>query len=252
MRVLIVDDEPLARRGVRARLANRPDIEVVGECGSGNEALMMIQALAPDLVFLDIQMPDLNGFEVLRRLPAPKLPLVIFLTAYDQYALDAFEFHALDYLLKPIDDARFLRALERARLLSASRDLSEIKHRIGALLASLAETQSGQRYRTHLTVKNGRRATVVRVSEIDWISADGDYVTLHLKDKNYLVRQTISSLESELDPEHFLRIHRSTIVQTSRIAELVTLEGGDFLVRLRNGTELKTSRSYNRRLTGWL
>src|ERR1700759_3140968 len=138
------------------------------------------------------------------------------------------------FLIKSIDDARFLRALERARLLSTSHDLSEIKNRIGALLASLTETQAGQRYRTHMTVKNGRRATVVLVSEIDWISADGDYVTLHLKDKNYLVRQTISSLESELDPGHFLRIHRSTIVQTSRIAELVTLEGGDFLVRLRN------------------
>src|SRR6266545_2837997 len=212
MRVVIVDDEPLARRGVRARLAAVPDMRVVAECANGAEAVTAIQALAPDLVFLDIQMPDLNGFDVLWRLPSRKTPLVVFLTAYDQYALEAFEAQALDYLLKPIDDARFARALERARLLNASQSLPEI----------------------------------------DWVGAAGDYVTLHVGEKDYLARQTISSLERELDPERFLRIHRSTIVQTSRIAELVTLENGEFLIRLRSGAELRTSRSYSQRLEEWL
>ncbi len=252
MRVVIVDDEPLARRGVRARLAAVPDMRVVAECANGAEAVTAIQALAPDLVFLDIQMPDLNGFDVLWRLPSRKTPLVVFLTAYDQYALEAFEAQALDYLLKPIDDERFMKALERARLLIASQSLSEIERRIRALLETLQETESRPRYRARMTVKTGRRVTIVDVTEIDWVGAAGDYVTLHVGEKDYLVRQTISSLERELDPERFLRIHRSTIVQTSRIAELMTLENGEFLVRLRSGTELRTSRSYSRRLEEWL
>ncbi len=252
MRVVIVDDEPLARRGVRARLAAAPDMRVVAECATGGEAVTTIQALGPDLVFLDIQMPDLNGFDVLRRLPPRKMPFVVFLTAYDQYALEAFEAQALDYLLKPIDDARFARALERARLLNASQSLPEIESRIRALLETLQETGSRPRYRTHMTVKTGRRMTIVDVMEIDWVGAAGDYVTLHVGEKDYLARQTISSLERELDPERFLRIHRSTIVQTSRIAELVTLENGEFLIRLRSGAELRTSRSYSQRLEEWL
>jgi len=249
---VIVDDEPLARRGVRARLAAAPDMRVVAECATGGEAVTAIQALAPDLVFLDIQMPDLNGFDVLRRLPERKMPLVVFLTAYDQYALEAFETQALDYLLKPIDDARFMRALERARLLNASQGLPEVERRIRALLETLQETGSRPRYRTHIAVKTGRRVTIVDVLEIDWVGAAGDYVTLHVGEKDYLARKTIGSLERELDPERFLRIHRSTIVQTSRIAELETLENGEFLVRLRSGKELRTSRSYSRRLEEWL
>jgi two-component system LytT family response regulator len=197
-------------------------------------------------------MPDLNGFDVLRRLPARRMPLVVFLTAYDQYALEAFETQALDYLLKPIDDARFMRALERARLLNASQSLPEVERRIRALLETLQETGSRPRYRTHMAVKTGRRVTIVDVTEIDWIGAAGDYVTLHVGKQDYLARKTIGSLERELDPERFLRIHRSTIVQTSRIAELVTLENGEFLVRLRSGKELRTSRSYSRRLEEWL
>jgi two-component system, LytTR family, response regulator len=252
VRVVIVDDEPLARRGVRARPAAVPDMEIVAECATGEEAVTTIQALAPDLVFLDIQMPDLNGFDVLRRLPAQQMPLVVFLTAYDRYALEAFEAQALDYLLKPIEDTRFMRALERARLLRSSHRLAEIENRIRGLLESLQERGSRPRYRTHMTVKTGRRVTIVDVMEIDWIGGAGDYVTLHAGGKDHLVRQTIGSLERELDPEHFLRIHRSTIVQTSRIAELVTLENGEFLVRLRNGKELGTSRSYSRRLEEWL
>lgn len=250
MRVVIVDDEPLARRGVRVRLRGAPDVDVIAECGTGGDAVNAMQSLGPDLVFLDIQMPDLNGFEVLRRLREQKLPLVIFLTAHDEYALAAFEAHALDYLLKPIDDARFAQALDRARILNASHTLAETNERISAMLNSIEQSQA--RYRTHITVKTGRRVKVVPVLEIDWIGADGDYVTLHVNDKDYLVRQTITSLERELDPEQFLRIHRSTIVQTSRIAELTTLEGEGYLVRLRNGSERRTSRPYRSRLKEWL
>lgn len=252
MRVVIVDDEPLARRGVRIRLNATRNIDIVAECASGGEAVKSIQSLAPDLVFLDIQMPDLNGFDVLRRLPSQRLPLVVFLTAYDEYALAAFEAHALDYLLKPIDNARFERALKRARMLIASHDLAEVNQRVSALLDSLKQEKARPQYRTHITVKTGRRLTVVPISEIDWFGADGDYVTLHVSNKEYLVRQTISSLERELDPEHFLRIHRSTIVPTAQIAELTTLESEGFLVRLRNGSELKTSRSFRSRLGKWL
>lgn len=252
MRVVIVDDEPLARRGVRIRLKANCDMDVVAECASGVEAAKSIRNLAPDLVFLDIQMPDLNGFDVLRRLPPQKLPLVVFLTAYDEFALAAFEAHALDYLLKPIDDIRFEHALERARMLSASRDLGEMNQRVGALLDSLEQEKAQPQYRTHITVKTGRRLKVVSISEIDWFGADGDYVTLHVNNKEYLVRQTISSLERELDPELFLRIHRSTIVSTAQIAELTSLDSEGFLVRLRNGTELKTSRSFRSRLGEWL
>lgn len=187
---------------------------------------------------------------MLRRLPADNLPLVIFLTAHDQHALAAFEAQAVDYLLKPIDDERLARALGRARLLIASRELSEIKDRIRSFLRTTGDPSP--RHRTHITVKTGRRATIISVSDIDWISADGDYVTLHVKDKSFLARQTIGSLESELDSEQFLRVHRSTIVNKSEIAELTTMENGGFLIRLRNGTELRTSRSCSQRLTEWL
>lgn len=252
MRVVIVDDEPLARRGVRIRLKANCDMDVVAECGSGVEAAKSIRNLAPDLVFLDIQMPDLNGFDVLRRLPPQELPLVVFVTAYDEFALAAFEAHALDYLLKPIDDVRFEHALKRARMLNASHALGEMSQRVGALLDSLKQAHARPQYRTHITVKTGRRLRVVSVSEIDWFGADGDYVNLHVNNKEYLVRQTISSLERELDPEHFLRIHRSTIVSTAQIAELTSLDSEGFLVRLRNGRELKTSRSFRSRLGEWL
>ncbi len=162
--------------------------------------------------------------------------------------METFEAQALDYLLKPIDDARFMRALERARLLNASQGLPEIERRIRTLLETLQETGSRHRYRTHITVKTRRRVTIVDVTKIDWVGAAGDYVMLRVGKKDYLVRQTISSLERELDPERFLRIHRSTIVQASRIAELAPLKNGEFLVRLRSGTELAFARPASRRL----
>jgi two-component system, LytTR family, response regulator len=252
MRVVIVDDEPLGQRGVRARLAAVPDMDVIAECGTGREAVTTIQAMAPDLVFLDIQMPDMNGFEVLRQLPARRMPLVIFVTAHDEYALEAFEAQAVDYLLKPIDDGRFVSTLERARLLSTSHRLLDFERRIRGLLEQVTQANSRAKYRTRMIAKNRHRVSILAVSDIDWIGATGDYVTLHVGTKEHLVRRTISSLERELDPDMFLRVHRSTIVQASRICELVTLQNGEFLVRLRDGTELKTSRSYSERLEQWL
>lgn len=251
MRVVIVDDEPLGQRGVRARLAAVPDIDVVAECGTGVDAVSAIERLSPDLIFLDIQMPDMDGFDVLRQLPAQRMPLVIFVTAHDEYPLRAFDAQAVDYLLKPIDDARFASTLERARRLSGAHRLADVEHRIRGLLEQFQQEPRGE-YRTRMVARSGRRVSIVPVSDIDWIGATGDYVTLHVGTKQHLVRQTIGSLERELDPDMFIRVHRSTIVQTSRIAELVALQNGVALLRLRDGTELRTSRSYGRKLEEWL
>jgi two-component system LytT family response regulator len=252
VRVVIVDDEPLGQRGVRARLAAAPDMEVVAECATGGDAVSAIRRFSPDLVFLDIQMPDMTGFEVLRRLPDRRMPLVIFVTAHDEHALKAFDAQAVDYLLKPIDDGRFASTLERARLLSGTRRLLDFERRVRSLLEELPESPSRDGYRRRIIARARHRVSIVPVSEIDWIGATGDYVTLHVGAREHLVRQTIGSLERQLDPEMFLRIHRSTIVQTCRICELVTRQNGELLVRLRDGTELRTSRSYSLRLEEWL
>lgn len=249
MRVAIVDDEPLARRGVRARLSQIPGIDLVAECQDGREAVTLIREQRLDLIFLDIQMPDLDGFEGLRQLSPGERPLVIFLTAYQKHALAAFDAHAVDYLLKPIDDERFHRALERARLLLTSQDLAGIQERVSNLLRATQASGEAGKYRTHLTAKTGRRATVIALADVNWISADGDYITLHVGGKSHLVRQTIGSLAAELNPEEFIRIHRSTIVRKSQIAELTTLESGGLLIRLRDGETVRTSRSYSQRLT---
>jgi two-component system LytT family response regulator len=250
MRVLIVDDEPPARRGVRARLANQPDVEIVGECACGEDAIDVIQRLAPDLVFLDIQMPDLSGFEVLRRIPAGKLPLVVFLTAYDQHALRAFEVHALDYLLKPIDDLRFYDSLENARLHVRDRK-GDFESRLRQLLEGRTNGEA-KRYETRFAIRTKQRISIVDVDDIDWIEASGDYVTLHVGKRSHLLRQTMNRVERQLDPERFLRIHRSAIIQASRMRELVTLENREYLIRLSTGTELKSSRTYSDAIERWL
>jgi two-component system LytT family response regulator len=251
LRVLIVDDEPPARRGVRARLANQPDIEIVAECGCGEEAVTAIRSMAPDLVFLDIQMPDLNGFDVLRRLPSGRLPFVIFLTAYDEHTLRAFEVHALDYLLKPIDDARFYESVEHARRQVCHRVAGDIESRLRKLLDRY-ETGEVKRFETRFSVRTRQRISIVEVGEIDWIEASGDYVTLHAGKKSYLLRQTMNRVESQLDPSRFLRIHRSAIIQASRIRELVSLDNREYLIRLSTGAELKSSRTYGDAIERWL
>ena len=251
VRVVIVDDEPLARSGVRARLSRFPDMEIVGECGDGRAAVTAIRALLPDLVFLDIQMPDVNGFEVLRSLPADSLPSIIFLTAYDRYAVNAFEVHALDYLLKPIDDERFRRAVEHARDRMSNHTAANLEYRIRKLL-DLAGEKAGNVYEEHFAAQTGQRIVIVPVKDIDWIEANGDYVTLHAGGKSHLLRQTMVWMESKLDPKRFLRIHRSAMVHATKIREVVSLGNREFMVRLGDGTQIKASRSYSERIERWL
>jgi two-component system LytT family response regulator len=251
MRVLIVDDEPLARRGVRNRLKPYSDIEVVAECGTGGAAITAIRRQSPNLVFLDIQLPDISGFEVLRSLEPNEIPAVIFLTAYDRYALEAFSVHALDYLLKPIEDARFRSALEHARVRITNHDLPTLERRIRELLKDAGRPEAGH-YETQFAARTGQRIIIVLANDIDWVEACGDYVTLHVGNRAHLLRQTMNRTELQLDPARFLRIHRSTIVQTSRIRELIALDNREFLLRLADGKELKTSRSYSDRIEKWL
>jgi two-component system LytT family response regulator len=247
MRALIVDDEPLARRGVVLRLGAFTDVEIVGECSSGPVAVRRILELAPDLVFLDVQMPGMDGFEVLRALPADALPLVIFLTAHERHALRAFEVHALDYLLKPIDDGRFAAAIGRTRRLLEATAKASAAERVLQMLVRTREAKA-----TRFAVQTGSRIQVVLVEDVDWIAASGDYVALHVNGRSHLVRETMSSLERRLDPTEFLRIHRSRFVQARRILELRAIDNREFIVRLADGSEHRSSRTYADRLDQWL
>ncbi|MCI0523807.1 MAG: LytTR family DNA-binding domain-containing protein [Acidobacteria bacterium] len=243
IRVLIVDDEPLARRKLRRFLNCECDVEIVGECADGPQAIAAIEAQQPDLVFLDVQMPEMNGFEVLENLSGRLLPVIIFVTAYDQYALKAFEVSALDYLLKPFDDARFNKALAQARRQIEQQDASELGRKLLTLMGAQDVKTDGPRYLTRLMVKSAGRVIFVRADEIDWIEAYDNYVRLRVGGKMRLLRQTMNELETALNPDQFARIHRSTIVNLDRIKELHTHFNGEYLVILRDGTELKLSRS---------
>lgn len=239
-KAIIVDDEPLARRNLRVLLKSDPQIELVKECGDGADALASIRALAPDLVFLDVQMPELDGFAVLEQLAGTTLPLIIFVTAYDQYALRAFEVSALDYLLKPFSDERFRKALAQAKQQLAQQDASAIGQKLLALLE--AREVETPRYLTRLMVKTTGRVLFLRVAELDWIEAYDNYVRLHVGGRAHLLRQTMNELEANLNPAQFARIHRSTIVNLDRIRELHPQPSGEHAVILRDGTELKLSR----------
>lgn len=241
IRTLIVDDEPLARRRLRRLLRAGRDVDVVGECADGATAVDTIRTVAPDLVLLDVQMPELDGFRVLQALGQTRLPDVIFVTAHDRYAVRAFEVHALDYLLKPVDADRLARALERARARLTERQRGPVDPRLLALLQDLAVER---RYLTRIPVKSEGRVLVVDLADVDWIGAADNYVTLHAGSREYLLRDTMGRLERELDPERFVRIHRSAIVQLDRIRELVSDFHGDFEVVLRDGSRLTLSRSY--------
>jgi len=247
VRALIVDDEPLARRGVALRLKKFRDVEVIGECGDGSSAVQKILELSPDVVFLDVQMPGMDGFEVLRALPKSELPSVIFLTAYEQHALRAFEVHALDYLLKPVDDERFAIALERARQITNNDCKLQMTERILRLL----DENSG-RYVSRFPVRIGSRIQVVLTDDIEWISAAGDYAELHGGGRCHLLRETMNSLEQKLDPTQFLRIHRSRIVRMRSIRELRPIDNREYLVKLSDGSEHRSSRSFSDRLDKWL
>lgn len=247
MRALIVDDEPLARSGVALRLRKFPEVEIVGECGDGSSAVEKIVQLSPDVVFLDVQMPGMDGFEVLRALPSDNLPSIIFLTAYEQHALRAFEVHALDYLLKPLDDARFARAVERAKQVQDTDSKIRMSERILRLLG-----ENSGRYVSRFPVRTGSRIQLVLADEIDWIAAAGDYAELHSSGHVHLLRETMNSLEQKLDPAKFLRIHRSRIVRVTCVRELLAMENREYLVKLSDHSQHRSSRSYADRLQDWL
>jgi two-component system LytT family response regulator len=249
LRILIVDDEPLAREGIRLHLEQERDFEVVGECGDGEDALRTIRELRPDVLFLDIQMPGLDGFEVLDALHGEKLPEVVFVTAYDQFALQAFEAHALDYLLKPFDQERFNKTLDRVRNQLRGQRRRDLDARIAELLADVRDRP---KFFERLVVRSGGRIQILRVEDIEWIEAAANYVKLHVGPRAYLLRETMNRLEDKLDPAQFLRIHRSTIVRIDRIKELEPLFQGDYIVILQDGARLTSSRSYRDRLQALL
>ncbi len=245
IRVLVVDDEPLARGMVREMLEHDPEAEIVGECCNGREAISAIKTLAPDLVFLDVQMPEFGGFDVLEAFRDQPLPRVIFVTAYDQYAVRAFEVYALDYLLKPFDRERFMTAWERARI-QISREQFDLRDQ--HIMALLEELKAGTRYIERLVVKTAGRVFFLDISDIDCIEAEGNYVRVHNGPRSYLLRETISGLESQLDPRKFLRIHRSAIVRIDKIKELQPWFHGEYHVILEGGKQFTLSRNYRSNL----
>ncbi len=243
IRTLIVDDEPLARDRLTTFLRAEPQVELVGECANGLEALDQIRALQPDLVFLDVQMPELDGFGVLRELDPAERPAVVFVTAFDQFAVKAFEVHAIDYLLKPFDRERLQAALQRAATALGQRQPEALHEKLSALLNELRPAQTPER----LLVKSEGRMLFVRVAEIDWVEAADNYVSLHVGKDTHLLRETMTSLEARL-PKQFLRISRSTMVNTERIRELQPLFHGDYAIILRDGTKLTLTRGYRDKL----
>ena len=242
---LIVDDEPLARKFIRRMLKHDPEFEIVGEAGNGKEAVEMIKREKPDVVFLDVQMPEMDGFGVLEAVGLEQLPDIIFTTAYESYAIRAFELHALDYLLKPFDRRRFDKALSRAKARLLSARTSDVGQQTLALLEELKARSS---HIERLVVKSGGRAFFLKTEEIDWIEAEGKYVRLHVGKESYLLREAIGSIESQLDAKRFPRIHRSTIVNIERVRELQPWFHNEYRVILRDGTELMLSRSCRKRL----
>ena len=257
-RALIVDDEAPARLRLRELVERTPSVVLIGECSSGPEAVAAIRDLRPELLLLDVQMPVMDGFQVLRRIPSDPMPVTIFVTAYDRYALAAFEAHALDYLLKPFSDERFAKALHRAIAQIEMRQSGEMASRMLAMLeshASASDTGTGAarswrvpRDSRRLAIKVNGRVVILKAGEIDWVEAAGVYVELHAGKKVYLHRGSITEMETQLAPARFVRIHRSTLVNLDRVRELTPGTHGEFHVLLTDGTGLKLSRGYRHRL----
>jgi len=261
IRAAVVDDEPMARRSIRILLEADPEIEVVGESGSGPEAVQLLHAVPVDLVFLDVQMPGMSGFEVLRALDPGDMPVIVFVTAHDEYAIQAFDAAAVDYLLKPFDNGRFAAALDRAkqRLRQAgdSRVLRSITELLGGSDSPVPEDDPGQisdrgRHLERLMVREDGRLLVLRTELIDWLEAADYYVRVHVGPRVHLVRETLSSLESRLDPRVFVRIHRSTMVNLDRVRELQPYFQGAYVVILVDGTRLRLSRARRARVEALL
>lgn len=254
IRTLVVDDEPLAREGLRLLLAADPEVSVVGEAGNGPEAVRLIREQRPDLVLLDVQMPELNGFEVLSHLGPGEVPAVIFVTAYDRYALRAFDIHALDYLLKPFRDDRFHDAIGRAKAQIRLARMSDLSQRLMSVLSTYGERDGApapapaptptERWVRRLAIRDSGRVVFLDVDEIEYIEAADYYVQIHAGGKAYLHRETMQGLEARLDPERFMRIHRSAIVNSSRIRELRSEGRRDLVVVLTGGAELRVARSH--------
>lgn len=251
IRVLVVDDEPLARRGIRQLLDSETDFEIVGECKNGREAVSALEKLSPELIFLDIQMPLLDGFSFIEKVGAQNLPEIVFVTAYDEYAIRAFEINALDYLLKPVDPERFQKTLERVREQIKNKQPRQMEQKLAALLENLKLPES-EKYLERIAIKENGRVTFLNIDEILWISSEGNYVGLHTKGETHLLRETMDAIERKLDSRKFLRLRRSTIVRIEQIKELHPLFNGEFEVVLKSGTRLASSRRYRKNLDALL
>lgn len=247
IRALVVDDEPLAREMIREMLEGDSEVEIVAECANGREAVEAINSLRPDLVFLDIQMPEVGGFEVLESFERESTPYIIFVTAYDQYAVRAFEVHAFDYLLKPFDRERFDAAWQRVK---EQIKLDQSGEREQHILALLEELKTGPRHLERLVIKNGGRVFFLNVDDVHCIESEGNYVRVYDNQKAYLLRETISSLEEQLDPRQFRRIHRSAIVKIDKIKEMQPWFHGEYRVIMENGKQLTLSRNYRSNFQG--
>lgn len=246
IRTVVVDDEPLALEGITNLLRAERDITIIGTCGDGEKAVALIEKQRPDLVFLDVQMPELDGFGVLEALDSHTLPIIVFVTAYDRYALRAFDVHAVDYVLKPIDAERFSETLRRARQRLALKESNGLDRELKGLVEEL---KSRNRRFDRVVVKSGSKILFIKTDDIDWIEASGDYVKLHIGKNEHTIRGRISELESRLDAAQFLRIHRSTIVNLNCIKEMQPIFYGDYSVILQNGQRLTLSRTYREKLS---
>lgn len=243
MRVLIVDDEPIARRGLRRLLGAEPDVEIVGEAGSGTAALAAIADLKPDLVLLDIQMPEMGGLEVVATVGPANMPAVVFVTAYDKYAVDAFDLNAADYVLKPVDPERLSRALARARQRLVAGDRDDLEERLLRVLESTRPVQPER-----LVVRSAGRIQFVDAEDVDWITAEDNYVRIYAAGRTYLMRETVGGMEARLDPARFVRIRSSTIVRIARIREIRPLLNGTFELQLQDGTRVTSARRFRDRI----
>lgn len=264
LRVLIVDDEPLARQGLKLRLQAHDDVEIVGECNNGLDAVALIPRERPDLVFLDIQMPELNGFQVIHKLRELKqpMPLIVFVTAYDSYAIKAFDIHALDYILKPVDDLRLEAALSKVRNTMSAQENETHTNKLVSLVADLTgddceeilrklaagEPVETSPYSDVMSIKDGSEVTRVPVADIQWVDAAGDYMCVHAKDGMHIMRKTMKELEQSLNPKTFIRVHRSALVNINFVKKLVSHVSGEYHLILHNDTELKVSRSHRDRV----
>ncbi|WP_346838652.1 LytTR family DNA-binding domain-containing protein [Microbulbifer sp. SAOS-129_SWC] len=265
LRAIIVDDEPLARRGLRLRLGVMPGIDIVAECGNGREARERILELAPDVVFVDIQMPGVNGLQLVQQLPVEQLPQIVFVTAYDQYAVEAFEVNAVDYVLKPIEEQRLTLAIERVREKLASADIASQREQLLEAVADLTQESpqvleqklaagelGASAYPDKIAIKDSGKITLVPAQDIDWIDAAGDYMCVHASGETHVMRITMKELEQQLDPKQFQRIHRSTIVNLNRVREICAHINGEYHLVLNNGERLKMSRSYKNKVQHFL